>query len=162
MSTYFIGSMSVSDGHDILHYGRKGMHWGKRTFVDSENRQASMYINSNPAWANSLKRRRALKKRILAKATSNGPDTENVGLRKTVSSNPAPKQVSRSNGGYSGYSSTSISKKPEANKPVSQGSTRTTTVVKKEEKYAANNKTSNKTSKSSVVGKKLAGKISKK
>lgn len=30
MSTYYIGSMTFSDGSDILHYGVKGMRWGVR------------------------------------------------------------------------------------------------------------------------------------
>ena len=159
MSTYYIGAMAVSDGHDVLHYGRKGMHWGKMTFVDNKDQQRSMYINSNPAWVHSLRRKRALKKRILAKVTNNGPDRENIGLKKDVVSNPttSSKVQSRSYSGYTGYSSTTTAKTSDANKPVTQGSTRVTPAVKKEERYAANKKTA----KSSTVGKKLAGKISK-
>lgn len=51
MSMYYIGSMVFSDGKDILHYGRRGMRWGKHKFgkrITRNKLKNRIFINSNP------------------------------------------------------------------------------------------------------------------
>lgn len=38
MANYYVGSMTFSDGSDILHYGVKGMKWGVRNEAKIQSR----------------------------------------------------------------------------------------------------------------------------
>lgn len=73
MATYYIGSMTFSDGSDILHYGVKGMKWGVRKFEAGRlgtGRRIIKALNRDERKIAQLKRKSALAKGRAARTGS--------------------------------------------------------------------------------------------